>query len=173
MLRAAVLATTLLLALAACESEEPAKNAEPDATAIETGLAGLFAGDHPGDRETEDGRCFAAELTELTTPEELQRAGVLDASYDVMAELPSLPEDVAQAWVDAQFACTDFVEASTRAQEKVTKGQLDAEAYAACLRAALSEEQVRSATVASLTGDWESPEVAELTTAQTSCAESA
>jgi len=171
MLRAAVLATTLLLALAACESEEPADDAEPDTTAIENGLAQLFAGDHPGDRETKDGRCFAAELIQLTTPDELRRAGVLDASYDVVEELPTLPEDVAQAWVDAQFACTDFVEASTRAQEKVTKGDLDALAYSACLRQALSEDQVRSATVASLTGDWESPEVAELTSAQTACAE--
>ena len=37
-------------------------------------------------------------------------------------------------WADAQLACADFVEASTRAQVKVTKGDLDGEAYAACLR---------------------------------------
>ena len=65
----------------------------------------------------------------------------------MVAELPPLPPEVAGKWVDAQFACTDFVEESTRAQEKVTKGRLDSEAYAACLREALTDEQIRDGMV--------------------------
>jgi hypothetical protein len=142
----------------------------PDPSAIRSGLAALFAGDHPGARENAEGTCFAEELTAAVSPEQLRSAGVLDASYDVVDEPPPLPEDVAGDWADAQLACADFVEASTRAQVKVTKGDIDGETYAACLRQKLTDDEIRAAVAASLMGDFDAAEVSALSTAQSSCA---
>jgi hypothetical protein len=167
----------LVLALAGCQSgqSDPAGDpgATPDPAAIRSGLASLFAGDHPGSRENAEGKCFAEKLTATVTPEQLRSAGVLDASYDVVAEPPPLPEEVAAEWADAQLACADFVEASTRAQVKVTKGDLDSEAYAACLRGKLSDDEIRAAVAASLAGEFDSAAVAELSAAQSACAKRA
>jgi hypothetical protein len=174
--RMCVLVIAIVLALGGCQADgsDPAEGSgngpSPDSAAIRSGLASLFAGDHPGSRETAEGRCFAEELTAAVPPEELRSAGVLDASYDVVAEPPPLPEDVAGDWADAQLACADFVEASTRAQVKVTKGDLDGEAYAACLRQKLTDEQIRAAVAASLRGDFDAAEVAELSASQSACA---
>lgn len=159
-----------LLALAGCTSDDPAPAPPGDLAAIRADLAALFAGDHPGERESEAGACFAEELTDRVGTERLRDGGVLDASYDVVADVPPLPEDLAADWADAQFACTDFVEESTRAQVKVTKGRIDTDAYAACLRAALTEDEMRAAVVDSLTGDWSGVDLARLGQAQTECA---
>jgi hypothetical protein len=171
------LVTGLVLALAGCESNgsrpDESPDATPDSAAIRSGLAALFAGDHPGSRENTEGKCFAGELTAAVSPEQLRSAGVLDASYDVVAEPPPLPEDVADDWADAQLACADFVEASTRAQVKVTKGAVDTEAYAACLRRSLTTEEIRAAVTASLSGNFDAPEVGVLSSAQSACAERA
>ncbi len=142
----------------------------PDLSTIRSDLASLFAGDHPGSRENAEGKCFAEELTAAVSPEQLRSAGVLDASYDVVAAPPPLPEDVAGDWAEAQLACADFVEASTRAQVKVTKGDLDGEAYAACLRQKLTDDEIRAAVAASLSGDFDAPEVGVLSAAQSACA---
>ena len=179
--RTQVLVTGLViglgLALGGCQSDggEAGAGGGPDAdpAAIRSDLASLFAGDHPGPRETAEGTCFAEKLTAAVTPEELRSAGVLDASYDVVAEPPPLPEDVARHWADAQLACADFVEASTRAQVKVTKGDLDASAYASCLRRRLTDAEIREAVAASLGGDFDAPEVASLSAAQADCAQGA
>ncbi len=164
----------LALVLSACQSEEsppPARaSASPDLAEIRFGIGALFAGDHPGDQETADGTCFAKELTERVDPDQLRDAGLLDPSYEVVPTLPNLPTEVARAWVDAQFTCTDFVEASTRAQVKVTKGGIDQRAYAECLRGELSEEDQRAAVEATLTGSFDAPEVARLSAAQSTCA---
>ncbi len=164
-----VLVLIALAAFSGCSSA-----AEPpsdyDAKVVRDGLAALFAGDHPTQDATEVGTCFADAFTDATTPEELRAAGVLDEQFDVVAELPSLPPGLAAAWVEAQFACTDFVEESTRAQQKVTKGRIDAEAYAACLREALTDEQIREGTIDALTGDWRGAALAALGRAQTDCA---
>lgn len=165
---------TALLAVSACsgasESEQPS---DYDATVVRDGLGALFAGDHAAKGDTEVGTCFAEAFTDSTTPEELRDAGVLDDQFDVVAELPPLSPEVAAKWVDAQFACTDFVEESTRAQEKVTKGRLDSAAYAACLREALTDDQVRDGMVDALTGDWQGTGLAALGRAQTDCASEA
>ena len=158
---------------AATRTEAPATVPPPTPPAIRSGLASLFAGDHPGSRENAEGKCFAEELTSAVSPEQLRSAGVLDESYDVVAEPPPLPEDVAGDWADAQLACADFVEASTRAQVKVTKGDLDGEAYAACLRQKLTDDEIRAAVAASLSGDFDAPEVSDLSAAQSACAKSA
>jgi hypothetical protein len=173
MRRPSLLLVAFVLALAGCQSEggdEPADGPTPDPSAIRDGLATLFAGDHPGARENAEGVCFAERLTAAVSPEQLQTAGVLDASYDVVREPPPLPADVAGEWADAQLACADFVEASTRAQVKVTKGDLDGPRYAACLRGRLTETQIRAAVVSSLRGDFDDPAVADLSEAQDACA---
>lgn len=170
--RASLLLAALALALGGCQSEEsePSGGSAPDRAEIRSGLASLFAGDHPGTRETTEGDCFADRLTEAVSPQQLRSAGVLDPSYDVVAEPPPLPDDVAGEWADAQLACSDFVEASTRAQVKVTKGDLDGAAYANCLRARVSNAQIRAAVVSSLMGDFDDPAVADLSEAQATCA---
>ncbi len=167
-----VLVLIALASLSACsnESEPPS---DYDAAVVRDGLAALFAGDHAGPGDTEVGACFARELTDATSPQELRAAGVLDERFDVVAALPPLPDELADTWVDAQFACTDFVEESTRAQEKVTKGRIDTEAYAGCLREALTEEQMRAGTADALTGDWQGEDLAELGRAQSDCAAAA
>jgi hypothetical protein len=98
---------------------------------------------------------------------------VLDASYDVVAEPPPLPDELAGHWAMAQLACADFIEASTRAQVKVTHGALDSEAYAACLRRSLTDGEIRAAVTASLAGHFGAPEVVGLSRAQSTCAQRA
>jgi hypothetical protein len=168
-------AAALLLAAAGCSGDEPAGSDSPDPALADAraGLAALFAGDHPGARDVANGECFAEELTATTSLDALQAAGVLDSSYDVVADLPPLREDVAQAWADAQFACTDFVEESTRAQQAATKGGVEAEAYAACLRDTLDEDEMKAAVVDSLVGNWQGPALLALGRAQSDCAEDA
>ena len=175
--RARVLVIALLLALTGCQSEDsdPARGtgATPDPARIRSGLASLFAGDHPGSRENIEGKCFAEALTAMISPNQLRKAGVLDASYDVVAEPPPLPDELAGHWAMAQLACADFIEASTRAQVKVTHGALDREAYGACLRRSLTDGEIRAAVAASLSGEFDAPEVAGLSAAQSACAKRA
>jgi hypothetical protein len=165
------------LALTGCQSQESNRagdpGATPDPTTIQSGLASLFAGDHPGTRENIEGKCFAEALTAMLSPNQLRKAGVLDASYDVVAEPPPLPDELAGHWAMAQLACADFIEASTRAQVKVTHGALDSEAYAACLRRSLTDGEIRAAVTASLAGHFGAPEVVGLSRAQSTCAQRA
>jgi len=158
-----------LAALSACSSESEPPS-DYDAAVVRDGLGALFAGDHATPGDTEVGTCFAEAFTDTTTPQELREAGVLDERFDVVAELPPLSPEVAGKWVDAQFACTEFVEESTRAQDKVTKGRIDTEVYAACLRESLTDEQMRAGIVDALTGDWQGADLAALSRAQTDCA---
>ncbi len=172
--RTCVLVIALVLALTGCQSENshPAEGtgATPDPATIRSGLASLFAGDHPGSRENIEGKCFAEALTAMLSPGQLRKAGVLDASYDVVAEPPPLPDELAGHWAMSQLACADFIEASTRAQVKVTHGAIDSEAYAACLRRSLTDGEIRAAVTASLAGHFRAPEVSALSSAQSACA---
>ena len=173
--RPTLLLVAFALLLGGCTSDEaePSGGPTPDPSEIRAGLAALFAGDHPGTRETTEGQCFAEKLTKAVSLQELRSAGVLDASYDVVSEPPPLPAAVAAQWADAQLACSDFVEASTRAQVKVTHGDLDGKAYAACLRARMTPARIRTAVVSSLMGNFDDAAVAVLSEAQTACAQRA
>ena len=164
-----LLLAVLLLALPGCRDDEPPTE-NGDGAAIRADLSAVFAGDHPEDRDTDNGDCFAEQLVRQLSHEQLRDAGILDSSYDVVSPIPQLPEEAAAAWADAQISCTDFVEESARAQVKVTKGRIDTEAYAGCLREALTEAQMRGAVVDSLTGDWHGPDLAALSTTQAACA---
>ena len=175
MSRPILLVAALVLLVGGCQSEEaePPDGPTPDRAEIRATLAALFAGDHPGTRETAEGDCFAEKLTQAVSPQELRSAGVLDSSYDVVTEPPPLPATVAGEWADAQLTCADFVEASTRAQVKVTHGDLDGKAYASCLRARMTPARIRTAVVSSLMGDFDDAAVADLSEAQTACAQRA
>lgn len=153
---------------AACSSQDEPP-ADYDAAAVRAGLAALFAGDHPEAEDAEAGACFAEAFTGATTPAELREAGLLDERYAVVADLPTLTPEVAKTWVDAQFSCTDFVAESTRAQIKATKGRLDPDAYAACLRGLMSDDDLRAAVLESLTGQWDGEHVSRLGAAQSDC----
>jgi hypothetical protein len=142
-----------------------------DERAVAEGLAALYAGDGPDREDVREGDCFAEELLGSTEPEELRAGGLLDASYAVPEELPALDPGLAGPVADAQLACTDFIADSTAAQVSITKGRLDADAYAACLRGALDQEAVRAGVIASLLGDFGDPAVQALSDAQAGCAD--
>ncbi len=155
------------LVLAGCSSAEEGV----DETGLAEGLAAMYAGNNPDPDDVSEGDCFADALLAATTPEQLRDGGLVDASYDVVTEIPALPEDLAGTVADAQLACTDFVEDSTAAQVSITKGRLDARAYEACLRATLDDAAIRAGVIASLTGSWEDPALARLSEAQADCAD--
>ncbi len=166
----------LLAATAGCDDGGPAGGPgassggpDPDRDTIRSGLSSLVDGGHPTPEERADGTCFADALLDRTTPQALRDAGVLDTSYAVVTKLPRLPEGLAQTWVSAQFACTDFVEQSARAQAEISHGKVDADAYAACLHDALPAEDLRAAVVDTLTGSWDGPALARFSAAQADC----
>jgi hypothetical protein len=173
--RSLLVVCVLLIGLAGCSGADgsPSGGSGLDPaqqTEIRDGLAAHFAGDHPDARKRDAAACFARTLLEETGAERLRDAAVLDADLGVVPELPLLPEDLAEDWAAAQLTCTDYVDESTRAQLVITKGRVDDEAYAGCLRAALTEEQMRDALVDTLTGDWSAVGIARLGRAQTDCA---
>jgi hypothetical protein len=162
------------LLLIGCSDDGPDSDADgPSRAKVEQGIADLYAGDHATDQDTESGACFAQELLDRAGVDRLRNAGIVTDSGEVVAELPAFDAETARLWVDAQFECVDYVEESTRALLAQTKGKLDQKTYAACLRDALTEDQLRAAVEATLTGEWESPEVAALATAQADCRQAA
>ncbi len=169
MIRASIVLLAGLL-LAGCSDDEPDSDTEgPTRAKVEQGIADLYAGDHATEQDTESGACFAEELLDRAGVDRLRNAGIITDSGEVAAELPAFDAETAKLWVDAQFECVDYVEESTRALLAQTKGKLEQKTYAACLREALTEDQLRAAVEATLTGEWESPEVAALANAQADC----
>lgn len=167
-----LLVAITLPGLAACAGEADAETvpagSEPE---VRSALVDLYAGadDAGGQRAADDAECFADGLLERVTPAQLRDGGVLDASYEPRAEVATLDRTVAEAWTAAQMACTDFVEESTRAQEALTKGRLDADAYATCLEGRLDEATIRDASVSTLMARWDDPAVGEMSVAQSEC----
>lgn len=164
----------LVVLVAGCSS--PAEQPSPveptvDEGGLVDGLATMYAGDNPDPDDVTEGDCFAGALLAATSPQELRTGGLLDDSYRVVTEIPALEEGLAGTVADAQLGCTDFVEDSTAAQVSITKGDLDAEAYADCLAGALDDDQIRASVVASLMGEWEDPALVRLSEAQVTCAD--
>ena len=148
---------------------EPSPTTVVDEGALAEGLAALYAGDHPDREDLREGDCFAEALLGSTMPAALQDSGLVGADGRVATEIPPLDDDVAGLVADAQLACTDFIADSTAAQVSVTKGRLDPEAYAACLREALGDEEIRAGAVASLQGELDDPAVTVVSDAQAGC----
>lgn len=140
---------------------------------VRAGLVRLWAGDASDPRTERTGACFADAVLARFSRDELVAAGVVGDDGAVVDTLPPLGEAAARRWVDAQFACTDFVEASTRALAAQARGRLDKQQYAACLRRRVSDAQLREAVAATLTGEFQAPEVGRLSRAQAACAERA
>ncbi|HET9420549.1 MAG TPA: hypothetical protein VFO49_05385 [Nocardioides sp.] len=170
MLRASILVLAALL-LVGCSDDEPERE-EASTEAVEQGIADLYAGDHATEEDSEAGACFASELVDRAGLDGLRDAGIVAESGEVATELPAFEEETARLWVEAQFACTDYIEESTRALVAQSKGKLDPEAYAACLREAITDAELREAVVASLTGAWDAPEVNKLADVQAQCSSS-
>ncbi|HWM74744.1 MAG TPA: hypothetical protein VNQ53_13425 [Nocardioides sp.] len=169
--RASVGLLTALL-LVGCSDDEPVKK-DPNTDAVEQGIADLYAGDHATDEDSVAGACFASELVDRAGVDGLRDAGIVTESGGVATELPAFEEETARLWVEAQFACTDYIDESTRALVAQSKGRLDPKAYADCLRGAITDDELREAVVASLTGAWETPEVNKLADAQARCSAAA
>lgn len=165
----ALAALLAALLLAGCAGDDSPGDREE----IRASLAAVFAGDHPEDTDLDAGQCFAEAFTDSTSTAAMADGGLLDDDGDVVEPLPALTPALAEKWVDAQFGCTDFVEESTRAQVKVSKGRIDAEAYAACLADDLSEQEMRDAVQATLEARWDSAELSRLSQAQTVCYDAA
>ena len=153
----------------------------PSRAEIAEGLATLYAGPagsgtagaaRPRSADAREADCFGRALAAAVPPETLRDAGLL-VDRRVVEQAPALPEPLARQWFTAQQACADFVEVSTRAQADATKGRLDREAYAACLRASAGPDLVEEAVVATLTGSWDDPAVTRLARAQAGCAATA
>lgn len=178
MLRVSIGVCVLVLLVGCSDDEKSEPDAEmptptADGTALVKGLASLYAGDHPSRSDVEAGACFGEELLERAGYDRLVDAGIVDSSGRVVTELPQFDEETARLWVDAQFACVDFVEESTQALSAQTKGKLDGAAYAGCLRDALSDSEIRDAVVATLVGSFDAAEVQALSDAQVSCRDEA
>lgn len=169
-----LLVAITLPGLAACGGEAEAETVPADAASqaeVRSALVGLYAGKAGGggQRTADDAECFADGLLEQVTPAQLRDGGVLDASYEPQTEVPTLDRTVAEAWTAAQMSCTDFVEESTRAQEALTKGRLDADAYATCLDGRLDAATIHDASVSTLMARWDDPSVGEMSVAQSEC----
>lgn len=144
----------------------------PSQARVADGLAALYAGPGATAATRREARCFGRELAAATDTTALEEAGLL-VGGEVVDRAPELPRPVAEQWWEAQQACIDFVEVSTRAQVDATKGRLDERAYAACLRRSIEPARIEAAVVATLTGSWDDPAVAELSRAQADCAAAA
>lgn len=164
------LLSCLLVALVLSGCSTPADDEpEVDEAALNEGLAALFLGDHPAKDDT-SGTCFADALLATTSPQELQEAGLLDEEYAVVADLPALEDDALAGKVaDAQLECTDYFAAAADAQASISKGKLDGDAFADCLRDTVDDEQLRAAVVATLQAQWDDPALSVLTDAQREC----
>lgn len=164
-------ACAALVLLSSCTGDETSGD-DPDRARIDEGLAAIYAGDHASEEDSAAGECFADELSDVSE-EQLRGAGIVDESGEVVADLPPLDPELAQTWVAAQLDCASFVEASTRAQQRVTKGKIEAEKYADCLRGELTEEQMRDALVATMQAEFGDPAVAALAEGQDTCSREA
>lgn len=169
-----IAAASLLMTACSGEAEaEVAPHAAASPAEVREALVDLFAGDPASADDTTAGECFADDLLGRVTPQELRRGGVLDADYAPREEVATLDRTVAQAWTEAQLACTDFVEESTEAQEALTKGRLDADTYAACLDDRLDEQTIRDASISTLMARWDDPAVGEMSVLQATCSAAA
>ena len=172
-----VATAVVLLALAGCDGgdggsgpDDDTTMAAPTAATVRPALVALWTGNDAAAGDAETGECFADALLERVEPADLVDAGVLDVGGAAAPEQPHLDAATAEAWVDAQFQCSDFVAESTRALTAQSKGKLDGRRYARCLRGALTEEQLREAVAESLQGRFDAPAVTRLSRAQRTCA---
>lgn len=132
------------------------------------GVADLFARLSPDSAGAAP--CVGEALVADLPPAELQSAGLLSPDGTAPEQVPALDGATAAAWVDAWFGCVDYVEVTTRAQRRASR-TLDAPAFRACLRDALTDEELRTAATDGLSGDVDSPAVRRLSEAQATCAQ--
>jgi hypothetical protein len=175
--RVAPVLGALLILTAACDGsgsgsgESSSSRPAPRSEQVRTGVAALYVGDNPTPDDVADGECFADALLDRLDDTELEAAGIVQGG-EVVPVLPALDVGTARVWVEAQGRCRDFVEVSTRALAAQSKGRVDPDAYAGCLRDALTAQQVDAALVDTLTGSFDTPEVGALSRAQAACARS-
>lgn len=156
----------LLLAGCSAPADDPPR---VDEAALHEGLAQLFIGDHAA-TDDPSGTCFADELLAVATPDELREGGLLDEQYAVREDLPALEDaELARKVAQAQLACTDYFAAAADAQSSISKGERDGEEFAACLREAITDEQLEAAVAATLRARWQDPALEVLTDAQRAC----
>lgn len=166
---------TGLLLLAACGlltscgmDVSQSDDREPQADAVRDGLAALWAGTSPEPEALEEGRCFAAALTERVPLDDLVEAGVVADDGTVAETVPMLTLDVADAWVDALADCTTYAVTAARGAGLSDPDAVDA--LVTCLDAAVPVDQQRRGLIATLTGRFgTNPDARRLATAQDGC----
>ncbi|MBS44628.1 MAG: hypothetical protein CMH83_15975 [Nocardioides sp.] len=191
--RTAALLTGAVLALGATacsgdggtdgSGDAPSSDASASATSddgaggedsLRDAIADLYNGPDPdATGDPAEGECFADELIDRLGEDGLVEAGIAEEGGGVVDRPAALDEPTAEAWADATLACSDFYETSAAALQAQSPKDLDEPAYADCLRDAVTEDDVRAALVASLTGALDDPAVTTLSRAQATCADGA
>lgn len=164
---AAIVGAVLVLT-SGCDTSQD-DDVEPRRAQVSAGLAELYAGSDPAPEVREEGACFAEALLGRRSLEQLVEVGVIGDDGVVLDVPPVLDRPSAEAWVDAQDACTDFAAVSARAALAQTDGRLDQAAYRACLEGAIDTAETRQALVDALTGRYGSPATTRLDEAQAGC----
>ena len=154
-------------------TEPPPPPADTSETQLRDGLSALWTGDNPTTEDTAAADCFAREFLDRPTIDQLRTTGIITEAEAVVTALPILDPELAGIWVDAQFACVSYIEGSTRAVSAQSRGTLNEEAYAACLREDLTDDQIRTALVSGLSGNPDAAALDVLSQAQAECARSA
>lgn len=156
-------------ALVACGGDASSADAsqQADTGAVRGELVSLFAHDH----STQSAECFADALLDQVSLTQLRTGGVLDEQLEVNLEVTALDQTAAEAWTDAQLACTDFIAESTKAQVTLTHGKLNSSAFAACLDERLDPETIRAATIAALMAAYSGSALEDLSVAQSVCSQ--
>lgn len=147
---------------------------EPSMGTVRSGLAELWSGPGASGEVVAEGECFAGALMERLSLDELVEAGIVQDDGSVAVAVPMLTVDAASAWVDAAGSCTPYAEVAGRVLAERFEGRLDGSGYAVCLEGTVGADGLRSALVASLSGDYGSdPAVRELEAAGVTCAQGA
>ncbi len=176
------LATLVVLTVGACDSAEPGPTGRPGrpgrpgpssaAPAVLDGVAALYAGDDPAPEERDEAACFADALLARLDPDELAAAGIV-VEGAVAPVLPVLDEPTARTWVAAQArASTSSTSRPAPSAPRARAGSTPRRTPAACATA-LTADEVDAALVNTLTGRFDTPEVAALGRAQADCARAA
>lgn len=151
------------------DAERSPATTSPARATLASDLAAAFSGDHAEDSAQETGECFADAFLAQVSNDDLRGAGLVDEDGALVTPLPTLTEDLAEPWVDAQQQCSDFITSSAEALAAQSKGKVDRDTYAACLEGALTEDEVRAGLEAAVTGRMQSAAVTVLSEAQGEC----
>jgi hypothetical protein len=114
-LAAPLAAAVAVLALGGCDADfSQNDDVSPRVVTAHAGIALLYAGPAPTSQVLGEGECFATELLDRLTLDQLVDAEIVRDDGTVAVSPPMLDVDVAGAWVDAAGSCTPYAEVAAR-----------------------------------------------------------